>query len=97
MSLTIVCSFAKISDCRSDNLAFLALSSKDATMYSILMHGQHTAVPVDSVSEYLVTPEELISAPVLDPIPCMQELSDTVGPNMVGELLCVFPGKGSTK
>ena len=66
-------------------------------MYSTLTHGQHTGVPVDSVSEYLVAPEELVSVPVLEPVPCMQELSDAMGPNVVGELLCVFPGKGSTE
>jgi len=49
------------------------------------------------MSEYLVAPEELIPAPVLDPVPCIQELDDAMGSDVVGELLCVFPGEGSTE
>ena len=94
---TIACSFAKISVCRSDSLAFLASSSKDATMYSTSRRGQHTTTPTDFMSEYLVAPEELISMPVLDSVPCMEELSDTMGSDVVGELLCVSPGERGTK
>ena len=94
---TIACSFAKISVCRSDSLAFLASSSKDATIYSTSRRGQHTTTPVDSRSEYLVAPEELVSVPVLDSIPGMQELSDTMGSDVVGELLRVSPSKWGTE
>ena len=65
-------------------------------MYSTSRHDQHITTPVDSTPEYLVAPEELVSAPVLGPIPCVQELSGTVGPDVVGEFLCVFPGEWGT-
>ena len=67
-------------------------------MYSTSRCGQRIITPDDSRSEYLVAPEELVSAPVLDSTPHMQELSDTMGPDVVGELFCVFPGEwGTTK
>ena len=77
-------------------MAFLASSSKDATIYSTLRRGQHITTPADSRSEYLVAPEELVSVPVLDSIPCMQELGDAMGPDVVGELLRVFPSEWGT-
>lgn len=43
--------------------------------------------------EYLVTPVEVITVPVLDPIPCMQKLGNAMRPDVVSELLCVFPGE----
>lgn len=97
MLSTMACSFARISVCRSDNLAFLVSSSKDATMYSISRHGQHTNIPAESMPQYLVTPEQFISTTVLDPIPCMQELGDAMRSDVVGELLRVFPGQGGTQ
>ena len=97
MSSTIVASFAKISVCRSDSLAFLASSSKDATKYSTSKHSQYTTIPVKAISEYLVAPEQLIPVPVLDLVPSMQELGDTVEPDVVCELLCVLPGERSTE
>lgn len=45
------------------------------------------------IPEYLVAPEQVISTPVLEPIPCMQELGDPVRPDVAGKLLCVFPGE----
>lgn len=50
-------------------------------------------MPQEFMPEYLVTPEQFVSSSVLDPIPCMQELGDTVGPDVVGKLLCLFPGE----
>lgn len=93
----MACSFAKASVCRSDSLTFLASSSKDVIMYSISRHGQHITTAVKSTPEYLVAPEELISASVFDSIPSMQELGDSMGPNVVSELFCVFPDEGSTE
>ena len=66
-------------------------------MYSTSRRGQHTTTPADFMSEYLVAPEELISVPVLDSVPCVQELSDTMGSDVVGELFCVFPGEWGTE
>ena len=72
-------------------MTFLASSSKDATMYSISRHGQHSGTSVKFMSQYLVTPEQLVSVPVLDPIPCMQELFNAMRPDVVCKLLRVVP------
>ena len=41
--------------------------------------------------EYLIAPEEFISAPVLEAIPNVQELSDPVGPDVICVLFCLIP------
>ena len=66
-------------------------------MYSISRQGQRTTTQAEVVPVYLVAPEELISVPVLDPIPCMQELCDTMEPDVVDELFRVLPGERSTE
>jgi len=66
-------------------------------MYSTSRQGQYTTTTVDFMSSYLITPEEIISEPVLDSVPCIQELFDAMGPDVASELLCVFPGEGGTK
>lgn len=93
MLSTMACSFAKISDCRSDSLTLRASSSKDATMYSISGYRQDSNMAAKPMPEYLVTPVEVITVPVLDPIPCMQKLGNAMRPDVVSELLCVFPGE----
>ena len=97
ISWAIEASFANISVCRSDSLTSLASSSRDTTKYSTSRHSQHTNALAEPTSKYLVAPEQLISAPVPDPIPCMQELGDSMESDVVCELLCVFPGERSTE
>jgi hypothetical protein len=48
-------------------------------------------------SSHLVSPEQLVSTPVLDPIPYAQKLGNPVRPNVVGVLLRVVPCEGCTE
>lgn len=45
--------------------------------------------------EYLVTPHELISLPVLETVPDVEELSYAVRPNVISVLFCVIPSQWS--
>lgn len=45
----------------------------------------------------LVPPKQIIPFSVLQPIPCMEELGNPVGVDVLGILLCLFPGQRSTK
>jgi len=97
MPWAIEANFARISVCRSDSLTFLASSSRDTTTYSTSKDSQHTNALVESTPEYLVAPEQFVSSAVPDPIPCMQELGDSMEPNVVGELFSVWPGERSAE
>lgn len=43
---------------------------------------------------HLVTPEEALALPVLPPLPCIEELSDAVVADVVGEGLGLWPVQG---
>ena len=46
---------------------------------------------------HLVAPEELVSVPVLETIPDVQELRDSVSPDVIGILLGLVPGERSSE
>ena len=46
---------------------------------------------------YLVAPEEFVPASVLEAIPDVQELRDSVCPDVIGVLFGLIPGEGRPK
>ena len=43
--------------------------------------------------EYLISPEQLISAPVLEAVPNVQELGDPMGPDVICVRFCLIPAQ----
>jgi hypothetical protein len=88
-------SFARISVCLRDNLAFFSSLSNKTTMYSIcgrvdleyylLQHLRKTS--------YLVTPQQLVALSILQAVPYTKKLCNTKVSNAVCMLLCLLPSK----
>ena len=47
--------------------------------------------------KYLVAPKQLVSAPLLEAIPDVQELRDSVCPDVIGVLFGLIPGERRPK
>lgn len=99
MSSQMVCSFARISDWRRESFALRSALSKVTTMYSIFReglvglrqrgHGRKAS--------YLVSPEQLVAAAILEAVPYVQELGDAMCPDVVCVLFCIIPGEGGAE
>lgn len=56
-----------------------------------------SANEVTGILYYLVAPQKFITGSILNCVPGVEELGDTMMPNMVRILFRFFPGKRSTK
>jgi hypothetical protein len=88
-------SFCKISDCLRESFTSRFLSSKDTTMYSIYASGRIRIkiISKKTIATDLISPEELISRTGLKTVPDVQELCDSVVPNVICIFLALVPRK----
>lgn len=97
MPSTIEPSLANISVCLNDSFAFFSLSSKEMTMYSTCDGSKSWEVNVVVAGTHLITPQQFVALSVLQPIPYVQKLGNSMAPNVVGILLSFVPNQRRSK